>query len=103
MMGRFADNMFADLQAGVAAFAVGELYRGGARKIVDHTGQQIGHVENIKDQDRIASLWAAAPLLLASLEEAVKLYGQPGGPWSVPSDPGGWLENARNAIAQARR
>lgn len=32
------------------------------------------------------------------LREAVALYGKPGGPWNVPSDPGGWLERARAAL-----
>lgn len=44
----------------------------------------------------------AAPDMLDALEYAVEQYGKPGGPWSVPSDPGGWLDRARAAIAKAR-
>lgn len=44
---------------------------------------------------------AAAPELLTALRDAVAAYGQPGGPWSVPTDPGGWLAKARAAIAKA--
>ena len=40
--------------------------------------------------------------LLAMLSETVALYGQTGGPWNIPSDPGGWLERARSAIARVR-
>jgi len=47
-------------------------------------------------------LIAAAPDLLAALENAIALYGKDGGPWNVPRDPGGWLDRARAAIAKAR-
>lgn len=49
-----------------------------------------------------ARLIAAAPDLLEALEYAVSMYGKPGGPWSIPADPGGWLDRARTAIAKAR-
>ncbi|OYW47629.1 MAG: hypothetical protein B7Z36_02360 [Novosphingobium sp. 12-63-9] len=48
-----------------------------------------------------ARVIAAAPELLEVLQEAVAQYGKPGGPWNVPSDPGGWLDRARQAIARA--
>lgn len=40
--------------------------------------------------------------LLAVVEEAIRLYGRPGGPWNVPSDPGGWMDRAQAAVAKAR-
>jgi len=49
-----------------------------------------------------ATLASAAPDLLAALESAVAQYGKPGGPWNFPSDPGGWLETAKKAIAKAK-
>lgn len=49
-----------------------------------------------------ARLIAAAPDLLDALEYAVEKYGRDGGPWNVPSDPGGWLDRARAAIAKAK-
>lgn len=49
-----------------------------------------------------ARLFAAAPELLSALEYAVEKYGKPGGPWNVPSDPGGWIERARAAISKAK-
>jgi len=52
--------------------------------------------------DNDADLIAAAPDLLAALEKAVENYGEPGGPWNVPSDPGGWLDMARQAIKKAK-
>lgn len=48
-----------------------------------------------------AHLISAAPELLAALEKAVFSYGKPGGPWSVPSEPGAWIAQARAAIAKA--
>lgn len=47
------------------------------------------------------ALIAAAPDLLAALKEAVAAYGTPGGPWNVPSDPGGWISRAQAAIENA--
>ena len=32
------------------------------------------------------------------LKETVELYGKPGGPLNVSSDPGGWIEKARKAL-----
>lgn len=46
-------------------------------------------------------LMASAPDLLEALQEAVNHYGRDGGPWNVPSDPGGWISRARAAIAKA--
>ena len=39
--------------------------------------------------------------LLDALKYAVDQYGKPGGPWNVPSDPGGWIERAKAAIKKA--
>jgi hypothetical protein len=40
--------------------------------------------------------------LLDALEYAVSEYGNKGGPWNVPGDPGGWLCKARSALEKAR-
>lgn len=37
-------------------------------------------------------------LLREALEEAVVMYGKPGGPWNVPGDAGGWISKARKAL-----
>lgn len=39
--------------------------------------------------------------LIEALREAVAQYGKPGGPWNVPSDPGGWLSRAQAALTKA--
>lgn len=39
--------------------------------------------------------------LVSSLTEAVSLYGRPGGPWNVLSDPGGWIYRAKEALRRA--
>jgi hypothetical protein len=49
-----------------------------------------------------ARVRGAAHDLLEALEDAISLYGKPGGPWNVPSDPGGWLDRARKAVKKAR-
>ena len=54
------------------------------------------------DNEANARLISAAPDLLDAAIYAVEAYGKPGGPWNVPSDPGGWLDRARAAIAKAR-
>jgi hypothetical protein len=38
--------------------------------------------------------------LASMLRETVALYGKPGGPWSIPSDPGGWISRARALLAK---
>ena len=49
------------------------------------------HAENerLRASNRIMSL---------ALEKAVADYGQPGGPWNVPSEPGTWLHMAKQAL-----
>nr|DAM90932.1 MAG TPA: hypothetical protein [Caudoviricetes sp.] len=37
-------------------------------------------------------------LLREALEEAVSMYGKPGGPWNVPGDAGRWISKARKAL-----
>ena len=52
--------------------------------------------------DADKNLIAAAPDMYAALENAVKDYGKPGGPWNVPSEPGTWIHSATSALAKAR-
>jgi hypothetical protein len=33
---------------------------------------------------------------------AVASYGKPGGPWNVPSDPGGWIALAKDWLEEAQ-
>jgi hypothetical protein len=33
-----------------------------------------------------------------ALTKAVLMYGRPGGPWNVPSEPGTWLGMAKQAL-----
>lgn len=40
--------------------------------------------------------------LRAILQEAVDVYGKPGGPWNVPSDPGGWISRATKALEETK-
>ncbi|MFI5157696.1 MAG: hypothetical protein ACHQF4_02460 [Sphingobacteriales bacterium] len=49
-----------------------------------------------------ATLMAASKELLEALEKAVKDYGNEGGPWNVPSEPGTWIEMAKSAIQKAK-
>lgn len=49
-----------------------------------------------------AHLIAAAPDMYAALEKAVSDYGNNGGPWSVPREPGTWIEMAQSALSKAR-
>lgn len=56
---------------------------------------------NLVEMDRaLAVARADADRLRAILSDAVALYGRPGGPWNIPSDPGGWLGRARTALEQ---
>ena len=66
----------------------------------------LAHSVNHQDQEETAianaNLITAAPDLYVALEKAVADYGKPGGPWNVPSEPGTWLEMAKNALKKAR-
>lgn len=53
--------------------------------------------EAVKEDDRLRARNAE---LESILKETVALYGKPGGPWNVPSDPGGWIEKARKALGK---
>ena len=56
---------------------------------------------NLEEMDRaLAAARAENDRLRAILSDAVALYGRPGGPWNIPSDPGGWLDRARAALEQ---
>ncbi len=46
-------------------------------------------------------LLGAGPKLLAALQRAVDVYGQPGGPREAPTKPGAWLAQACEAIQAA--
>lgn len=62
-----------------------------------------GHLERTHEEIWAnCRLAAAAPDLLVALEKAVAMYGKPGGPWNVPSEPGTWVSEAKDAIAKAR-
>jgi hypothetical protein len=56
----------------------------------------------LREAEANARMIAAAPDMMAALQYAVDHYGKPGGPWNVPSDPGGWLDRARDAIGKAK-
>jgi len=61
------------------------------------------HLATIPDPEGMANLAliVASPRLLSALKSAVQLYGKPGGPWNVPSEPGSWINEAKAAIAEA--
>jgi hypothetical protein len=67
--------------------------------ITDNSDRPVGYVRVYSESD--ARLIQAAPRMLRVLRYAVAIYGKPGGPWNVPGDPGGWLEAALAAIAEA--
>jgi hypothetical protein len=56
----------------------------------------------VAEMTEIARRAACYDDLLAVVEEAIERYGKPGGPWNVPSDPGGWIARAQAAVAKAR-
>eukprot|EP01037_Dinobryon_pediforme_P011468 gene11468-11562_t len=49
----------------------------------------------------VNGLIRAAPDLLEALQKAVADYGNEGGPWNVPIEPGTWIDLARKAIDKA--
>lgn len=50
--------------------------------------------------DELTALRAENERLRNVLSYAVEKYGEPGGPWNVPSEPGTWIAKARAALAQ---
>lgn len=61
-----------------------------------HLGLGDVRVTFAMQQDIVARIDA----LEKALQRAVDLYGKPGGPWNVPSDPGGWLAESRAALGE---
>lgn len=55
----------------------------------DATREQTARITAMTDENK---------RLREALEEAVAMYGKPGGPWNVPGDTGGWLYRARKAL-----
>lgn len=45
----------------------------------------------------------AIDALTFALQKAVDQYGQPGGPWNVPSEPGTWIAEAKHALEMAKK
>ena len=68
--------------------------RNEARDALDLAGRTLSST-----MDDLADAQAENANVRAILTEAVNTYGKPGGPWNIPSDPGGWLERARAALA----
>jgi hypothetical protein len=54
------------------------------------------------DAEKIARLEASHTKLLEALEHAVSIYGRFGAVVNEPSNPGEWIEKAKNAIAVAK-
>ncbi len=67
---------------------ISNLKRDGIKRLIRHAWGRV-----CKDEA------ASVDQLRSALQRAVALYGKPGGPWNVPGDPGGWLEQARSALA----
>lgn len=53
------------------------------------------HRQVFLDPQSVLDLIAESERMRAVLRSAVDLYGKPGGPWNVPSDPGSWIASAR--------
>ena len=58
--------------------------------------------ENARKDAELATLRAECERMRKALAYAIEKYGKPGGPWNVPSDPGGWLDLARAALAATK-
>lgn len=50
---------------------------------------------------KVANIAIENQRLRVALNYAVEKYGKEGGPWNVPSNPGGWLHMARKALENA--
>ena len=55
----------------------------------------------LADADRALACLPDVGAMAEALSEAVRLYGKPGGPWNVPTEPGNWLTLARSALLAA--
>ena len=61
--------------------------------LLDQPPEFIDLPKPLTDEEKLA-------IAAEALREAVDAYGKPGGPWNVPSDPGGWLNRATEALAK---
>ena len=62
------------------------------------TGGETSGAAAVSTWNRRAYHDAEIAKLREALQEAVDQYGKPGGPWNVPSDPGGWIARACAAL-----
>lgn len=76
-------------------------------RFIKHDGRAVlyyagaNSLDLLEECEALARLFVASPDMLDALKDAVELYGKPGGPWNVPSEPGSWIEKARAAIDRA--
>jgi hypothetical protein len=66
-----------------------------SKLLADHARMKSEAAYERDKSPRIAALEAA-------LSRAVDAYGKPGGPWNVPSEPGSWIDQARQALRLGR-
>jgi hypothetical protein len=57
-----------------------------------------GGYPDIEAARNAAKFLISGPLLLEQLQETIEMYGKPGGPWNIPSEPGEWITNARKTL-----
>lgn len=93
------DDLKLNLQLGqrIQAFSSFAQFEHLARLVRD-LGKQAGTHHLVEPERDCVALADEINRLRAVLAEAVELYGKPGGPWNVPSDPGGWLFKARAVL-----
>lgn len=78
-----------------------EKYHGALQCANAAAGRRGERLWNLSQQN--AALLEDKARLVEALEKAVEVYGRPGGPWNVPSEPGAWLAQARAAIDAVRK
>lgn len=105
-----------DVQAATEAVQKEIEARGGKYEglVVSLTGGEVFSTREVKGQLEERSIAWTSPTdyanaqnaidaLTFALQNAVDQYGQPGGPWNVPSEPGLWLADAKHALEMAKK
>ena len=78
--------------------ALSDKSRAEGRLVVVEAGAESNRKASAGMEKHLAAILLDNGRLRTALLAAVKMYGQPSGPWNVSGEPGEWIDMARKAL-----